>query len=205
LRAFRAIASSAFLALAAAPAGSAARSLFENFLPPPTPKDYSSNWVAVVYSVQEVSPSPQLRVLEKTVVQLGHNWVTGEWDKGIETTALLYRWLGQDVFASSIAAVDLLLPVEAEASRIHADPGSCTITVDGVPHTKLDYDAVRVVEAIVAAAPKKVTGPDLEKRLTLVRIDRVLKKLPEPLYTPDGKGIVKSSSKGYWIELPYLP
>jgi hypothetical protein len=184
--------------------------LIENILPPSTPKDFSSNWLAVVYSVRGAFPSPQLRVLEKTVLQLGHNWVTGKWDKGVETIALLYQWLAQDIFASSIAAIDRLLPVEAEAGtqrlpRIHADPGSCAITVDGILHTKLDYDAVRVVEAIVAAAPRKVTGPDLEKKLALVRIDRVLRKLPEALYTTDGKGIVKSSSKGYWIELPYLP
>jgi hypothetical protein len=92
--------------------------LIDSILPPPTPKDYSSNWVAVVYSVKEAFPSPQLRVLEKSVLQLGHNWVTGKWDKGAETTSLAYKWLGQDIFASSIAAISLLCPSDLAGTPV---------------------------------------------------------------------------------------
>jgi hypothetical protein len=142
--AFRPVASSAFLALSEAPAGSLPRTLIDSILPPPTPKAHSSNWLAVVYSVQEVFPSPQLRVLEKSVLQLGYNWVTGEWDEGIETVSLSYKWLGQDIFASSIAAIDLLLsagsapqphksedpPVKGE-NRLERREGMWHIVYDG--------------------------------------------------------------------------
>jgi hypothetical protein len=118
LLAFRPIASSAFLALAEAPAGSLPRRLIDTILPPPTRKDYSSNWLALVYLVQEECPSPQLRVLEKYVQQLGYSWVTAEWGEGIETTSLSYKWLGQDIFASSIAAIALLCPSDSAETPV---------------------------------------------------------------------------------------
>jgi hypothetical protein len=92
--------------------------LIDSILPPPTPKDYSSNWLALVYLVQKECPSPQLRVLEKSVLQLGHNWVTGKWNKRVETTSLRYRWLGQDIFASSIAVIALLCPSDSAGTPV---------------------------------------------------------------------------------------
>jgi hypothetical protein len=95
----------------------------------------------------------------------------------------------------------LRLSLSNRKRRLMVDIKTFTITLDGKSYSGLNVDAVRVLEAIAKEAPRPVTGPTLEGQLVLVRVDRVLKKLPSPL-----QQIVQGTSgKGYSIVLPPLP
>jgi hypothetical protein len=93
------------------------------------------------------------------------------------------------------------LPVlDKPTPRLTFDTEAYSITLDGTPYQDLEPETVRLVKAIYDASPKRMKAPTLKVVLGMhenTRVDRILKRLPEPL-----KSLVHSANNGYCIVFP---
>jgi hypothetical protein len=93
--------------------------------------------------------------------------------------------------------------LEAASPRLVIEPDSKTATLDGVIYASLQPDGILILQALLEADGRVMTGDDLRSLPGLKgkRIDRCYRRLPPAL-----QQIVRTETgKGYWIELPGLP
>jgi hypothetical protein len=79
--------------------------------------------------------------------------------------------------------------------RLQIDLESASATLDGTTHSDVDLDALRILKALWEAKGRWIAGPELNKLPGVdgSRLDRLIKKLPQPL-----KALIHSAAgKGY--------
>jgi hypothetical protein len=88
--------------------------------------------------------------------------------------------------------------------RLHFDPQTQTITLDGTPHKIMDPKAFAVYKAIASSCPEPVTKATLQDRVAGCRGDKKIRQLlnglPKQLLDT-----VPSGPNGYWLHLNPLP
>lgn len=87
-----------------------------------------------------------------------------------------------------------------EKERLHFDPQTQTVTLDGKRHKIEDPKAFSVYQEIANACPNPLTKAELQERVLGCKGDKkirqLLDSLPEPLCVT-----VRSGKNGYWLDL----